>query len=81
MKNTGHRIWKTYDGRYVLEGHEDAAFLAYTEHDEVPQEVLDSLSEDSEDEDVPETHEEDSKPAEGRTEPQERKPRRAKETK
>jgi hypothetical protein len=43
MKPTGHRIFRTNDGRYVLEGHPDAAFLAYTPKDRVPQSVLDQV--------------------------------------
>ena len=71
------RIYRTVNGDFVFEGDERAAFLAYSQYDEVPQDVLDSLSKPSEDEEGTEAHEEDSKPAEGRTEPQERKPRRA----
>jgi hypothetical protein len=40
LKTTGHRIARTADGKHVLWGHEDAAFLAYVETDEVPEEVL-----------------------------------------
>lgn len=56
-KGTGHRIWKTADGRYVLDGHKDAAFLAYTPKDRVPEDVLKEVY------------------------PEERKPRKAQETK
>lgn len=37
------RIYRTVDGRHVPEGHADAAFLAYTQYDEVPGEVTDEL--------------------------------------
>jgi hypothetical protein len=40
LKTTGHRIARTADGKHVLWGHEGAAFLAYVETDEVPDEVL-----------------------------------------
>ena len=39
----GTRICQTTDGRYVPEGHPDAAFLAYSQHDEPPKEVLEKL--------------------------------------
>jgi len=34
------RVYRTADGRHVAEGHPDAAFLAYTDHDELPESVL-----------------------------------------
>jgi hypothetical protein len=34
------RIWRTADGRHVADGHPDAAFLAYTDGDDVPKDVL-----------------------------------------
>lgn len=34
------RIYRTEDGRHVPDGHQDAAFLAYAEGDEVPADVL-----------------------------------------
>lgn len=37
------RIYRTADGRHVPEGHADAAFLAYSQYDEVPDEVADEL--------------------------------------
>lgn len=37
------RIYRTVDGRHVPEGHADAAFLAFTQYDEVPREVTDEL--------------------------------------
>ena len=37
------RVFRTEDGRHVHDGHRDAAFLAYTEEDDVPDEVLDEL--------------------------------------
>lgn len=73
----GKRIGRTAEGKFVPFEHPDAAYLAYTEYDEVPQEVLDSLSEGTEDEEATEAPEEDSKPAEDHTKPQETKPRRA----
>lgn len=33
------RIYKTLDGKHVPEGHPDAAFLAFSQFDEVPDEV------------------------------------------
>lgn len=41
-------IWKTGDGRHVLDGnHPDAAFLAYAAGDEVPDKVLAELTGDA----------------------------------
>ena len=37
------RIWSTVDGRYVLDGDPDAAFLAFGPGDEVPKSILDKL--------------------------------------
>jgi hypothetical protein len=34
------RIWRTADGRHVTDGHPDAAFLAYADGDQVPEDVL-----------------------------------------
>lgn len=36
---SAQRIYRTVDGRHVAEGHADAAFLAYTQYDEVPDDV------------------------------------------
>ncbi|GGK32120.1 hypothetical protein GCM10010124_26100 [Pilimelia terevasa] len=41
--NAGRRIYRTAEGRHVVEGHPDAAFLAYGVADEVPEEVLAEL--------------------------------------
>lgn len=41
---SGQRIYRTLDGKYVPEGHEDAAFLAYTEYDKPPKDVTDELA-------------------------------------
>jgi hypothetical protein len=38
------RIWRTSDGRHVSDGDPDAAFLAYTDGDDVPAEVLDEVA-------------------------------------
>lgn len=40
------RIYKTADGRHVLEGDVDAAFLAYPVGEEVPDEVISELTGD-----------------------------------
>ena len=34
------RIYKTADGRHVLEGNPDAAFLAYSQYDSPPAKIL-----------------------------------------
>lgn len=39
----GQRIYRTVDGRHVEEGHVDAAFLAYSQYDDVPDDVLADL--------------------------------------
>lgn len=39
----GIRVGRTADGRYVPIDHPDAAYLAYSEHDRVPPEVLAKL--------------------------------------
>lgn len=39
----GYRIYRTAEGRHVLAGDPAAAYLAYTEADEVPLEVLEEL--------------------------------------
>lgn len=39
----GMRVARTRDGRYVPEAHPEAAFLAYTQHDELPEEVAEQL--------------------------------------
>lgn len=41
---SGQRIYRTLDGKHVPEGHEDAAFLAYTENDSPPKDVLDEVA-------------------------------------
>lgn len=41
MAKFGKRIYKTTDGRHVLDGDTDAAFLAFSQHDEnVPASVI-----------------------------------------
>ncbi len=44
MTAGGQRVYRTQDGRHVAEGDPDAAFLAYTEHDELPADVLEQLA-------------------------------------
>lgn len=39
------RIWLTYDGRHVPDGHPDATTLAYAVGDTVPKAVTDELEE------------------------------------
>jgi hypothetical protein len=39
----GQRIGRTADGRFVPIDHPEAAFLAYSEHDEVPPEVAEKM--------------------------------------
>jgi hypothetical protein len=43
VKTTQH-VWRTEDGRYVPNGHPDAAILAYATGDEVPSGVIAALS-------------------------------------
>lgn len=43
LRGSRVRVFRTEDGRHVPAGHREAAFLAYTEEDEVPDEVLDEL--------------------------------------
>lgn len=38
------RIWRTNDGRHVPDGDPDAAFLAYTDGDDVPAGVLEEVA-------------------------------------
>lgn len=40
------RVFTTTEGRHVLEGHPDAAFLAYHEDEDVPADILLELAED-----------------------------------
>lgn len=40
----GQRVYRTTDGRHVVEGHPEAAFLAYTEGDELPDKVAAELA-------------------------------------
>lgn len=40
---SSQRIYRTMDGRHVPEGHAEAAFLAFTQYDEVPDEVADEV--------------------------------------
>jgi hypothetical protein len=40
------RIWKTNDGRHVLDGDRDAAVLAFAVGDDVPDEVVAELTDD-----------------------------------
>ena len=44
MTAVGQRIYRTQDGRHVAEGDPDAAFLAYSEHDAPPADVLEQLA-------------------------------------
>lgn len=37
------RVYRTLDGRHVAEGHSDAAFLAFSQYDDVPTEVVAEL--------------------------------------
>lgn len=47
MKAEQH-IWKTSDGRHILDGnHPDAAFLGYAAGDDVPDEVIAELTGDT----------------------------------
>ena len=46
MTTSGRRVYRTQDGRHVAEGDPAAAFLAYTEHDELPADVLEQLAEE-----------------------------------
>lgn len=75
MKTTGHRIAKTADGKHVPWGHEDAAYLAYTEADEVPESVLKEVYAKPEEPETEKVEEPEAR------KPEETKPRRAKETK
>jgi hypothetical protein len=43
------RIYRTEDGKHVPEGHVDAAFLAYSQYDVVPEEVLAELDDPDDD--------------------------------
>jgi hypothetical protein len=43
--SAGQRIYRTNDGRHVLEGDPDAAFLAYSQFDDAPKSVLAELTE------------------------------------
>lgn len=43
----GHRIAKTNDGRYVPDTHADAAYLAYSQHDDVPENIVKKAFPDS----------------------------------
>lgn len=40
---TVHHIWRTSDGRHVLDGHPDAAILAYAAGDQIPDHVADEV--------------------------------------
>jgi len=46
--SAGQRIYRTDDGRHVLEGDPDAAFLAYSQHDTAPKSVLAELTDPGE---------------------------------
>lgn len=41
------RIWRTVEGNHVLDGDPEAAFLAYTPGDDVPDEVISELTGDT----------------------------------
>lgn len=41
----GQRIWRTNDGRFVLDGDLDAAFLAYGSGDDVPDDIAAQFAE------------------------------------
>lgn len=43
LRGSRIRVFRTEDGRHVRAGHRDAAVLAYTEEDDVPDDVFDQL--------------------------------------
>lgn len=43
MPILGVRVWRTTDGRHVLDGHLDAAILAYGTGDDVPEHIAQQL--------------------------------------
>lgn len=44
----GERIYRTADGRHVTEGDPDAAFLAYSQFDDPPKDVLAEIGDKAE---------------------------------
>lgn len=39
LKAPGRRVFRTVDGKHVPDGHPEAAFLAYSQWDEIPADV------------------------------------------